>query len=113
VRTARHGPGRTRRGPRKAKTPTAQITAALPGLRRTLHHVRPHVRPHRRLVIIGMIALFAEVAFRLAEPWPLKFVLDAIIASASPDLVADAAVEDNVMLLVVVAALAVVAVAAL
>ncbi len=113
MRTARHGPGRTRRDPRKAKTPTAQITAALPGLRRTLHHVRPHVRPHRRLVIIGMIALFAEVAFRLAEPWPLKFVLDAIIASASPDLVADAAGEDNVMLLVVVAALAVVAVAAL
>ncbi|MGC0273648.1 ABC transporter ATP-binding protein [Pseudactinotalea sp. Z1739] len=99
--------------PRKAKTPTAQMGAAMPGLRRTLTHVAPHVRPHRRLVIIGMIALFAEVAFRLAEPWPLKFVLDAIIATASPDLVADAAGEDNLMAVVIVAGLAVVAVAAL
>lgn len=99
--------------PRKAKTPSAQLTAALPGLRRTLKHVRPHLRPHRRLIVIGMIALFAEVLFRLAEPWPLKFVLDAIIAAASPELVAHATGEDNLLALVIVASLTVVAVAAL
>lgn len=97
--------------PKKAKTPTGQLSAALPGLRRTLRHVRPHVRPHRKLVVIGLIALFAEVAFRLAEPWPLKFVLDAIIAAASEDLVPDAAGENNLMMVVILAALAVVVVA--
>ncbi|HLS14973.1 MAG TPA: ABC transporter ATP-binding protein [Beutenbergiaceae bacterium] len=106
---------RQRTDPRKAKTPTAQLSSAVPGLRRTLGHVRPHLRPHRKLVVVGMIALFAEVAFRLLEPWPLKFVLDAIIASvATTDEVAgDAPSAEGLMTLVIVAAVAVVAVAAL
>ncbi|MDQ3610594.1 MAG: ABC transporter ATP-binding protein/permease [Actinomycetota bacterium] len=59
---------------------------AAPGLRRTLTRFRPHLREQRKLLILGCIALFAEVALRLLEPWPLKYVLDAVIAAAGADL---------------------------
>ena len=31
-----------------------------------------------------MIALFAEVGFRLLEPWPLAYVIDAVVAPPAP-----------------------------
>lgn len=54
----------------------------LPGLRRTMTVVRPHLSggSNRMLVAGGFIALFAEVAFRLLEPWPLKIVVDLVVA---------------------------------
>ena len=36
----------------------------------------------RKLLILGTLALFAAAAMQLLEPWPLAFVLDAIV----PDL---------------------------
>ena len=57
-----------------------------PGLRRTLTRFRPHLREQRRLLVGGSLALLCEVALRLLEPWPLKFVLDAVIAQAGADL---------------------------
>ena len=65
---------------------TSSLREALPGLRRTLTRFRPHLREQRRLLIGGAIALFAEVAMRLLEPWPLKYVLDAVITEAGADL---------------------------
>ena len=62
------------------------LRAAAPSLRRTLLRFRPHLREQRRLLIGGMVALFAEVALRLLEPWPLKYVLDAVITAAGADL---------------------------
>lgn len=65
------------------------LAGALPGLRRTLSHIRPHLRRERFLVAGGFAALFAEVVFRLLEPWPLKVVVDAVIepgASERPDM---------------------------
>ncbi len=53
---------------------------ALPGLRRTLRRLSPYLRPHRRLAVGGVAAVLAEVALRLLEPWPLKFVLDRVLA---------------------------------
>lgn len=73
----------------RARTPQAQLREALPSLRRTVAFLRPHVRPHRRFVAGGLLALFGEVVFRLLEPWPLKFVLDAVIgpeAAAQPGI---------------------------
>lgn len=87
-------------------SPGEQLTAALPGLRRTLHHVRPHLRPHRWLMLGGLLAMFAEVAFRLLEPWPLKYVLDAVIQPG-------AGTDSGLMTLIVVAAVALLGVAAL
>lgn len=62
----------------------ADLRSALPGLRRTLRYLRPHLRPERWLLAGGFGCLLAEVAFRLIEPWPLKYVIDAVVAPA-PD----------------------------
>jgi len=52
---------------------------AVPGpLRRTLRMVRPHLRRHRLLALGGLLALFADVALRILEPWPVKIALDAV-----------------------------------
>lgn len=59
---------------------------AAPGVRRTLVRFRPHIREQRRLLIGGTLALLAEVVMRLLEPWPLKYVLDAVVAAAGADL---------------------------
>ena len=49
-------------------------------LHRTLAIVSPHVRGHRGLMAGGVVALLFEVAFRVLEPWPVKFVVDAVSA---------------------------------
>ena len=50
-------------------------------LRRTLALTRPHLRGNRLLLSGGVLALLAEVALRVLEPWPLKFVIDAVSVS--------------------------------
>lgn len=52
---------------------------ALPGLWRVLGRFRPHLRKHRPLIAGSALALLAEIALRLLEPWPLKIVFDRII----------------------------------
>ena len=49
-------------------------------LRRTLKIVRPHLGGQKWLMSGGITALLFEVAFRVLEPWPTKFVLDAVTA---------------------------------
>jgi ATP-binding cassette subfamily B protein len=73
---------------------------AVPGLRRTLTRFRPHLREQRKLLIGGGVALFAEVALRLLEPWPLKYVLDAVIAAAGADLAVEQPAELRTVLIV-------------
>lgn len=51
-------------------------------LRRFLFRFAPHMAPHKRIVAGSFVALFAEVAFRLLEPWPLKFVIDNVILTS-------------------------------
>lgn len=61
------------------------LKTAGPALRRTVGAVRPHLRPHRKLVAGGLLAMFAQVGFRILEPFPVKFVVDRIsTAGASP-----------------------------
>ncbi len=64
-----------------ANSPSLQDS--LPGLRRILKYFWPHVRAFRALLAGSLFALFAEVALRLLEPWPLKFIFDHIIGSGS------------------------------
>jgi len=78
---------------------------AAPGLRRTLTRFRPHLREQRKLLILGCVALFAEVALRLLEPWPLKYVLDAVIAAAGADLRTPQPAEVRTVLIVATVAL--------
>lgn len=66
------------------------LRSAVPSLWRTISVLRPHVRPERALLAGGLVALLAEVAFRLVEPWPLKVVIDAAVApgaASRPDIV--------------------------
>lgn len=49
-------------------------------LGRTLAMVRPHLGGQRTLMAGGVVALLAEVVFRVLEPWPTKFVVDAVTA---------------------------------
>jgi ATP-binding cassette subfamily B protein len=70
--------------------PSQDLRTAVPSLRRTLTMLAPHVRPERGLLAGGLLALLAEVGFRLLEPWPLKVVIDAAVApgaNSRPDIV--------------------------
>ncbi|WP_253705344.1 ABC transporter ATP-binding protein [Brachybacterium sp. P6-10-X1] len=55
-------------------------------LRRTLRIVRPHLPRHLLLCLLGLVALLADVVFRVLEPWPLKFAIDAVSASLGASL---------------------------
>jgi len=56
------------------------LRASLPGLGRLARRFWPYLKPERSLVAFSLLALYADVALRLLEPWPLKVVLDRIIA---------------------------------
>ena len=38
------------------------------------------LRPHRRALILGLVAIAGESVADVAAPWPLKIVLDNVIA---------------------------------
>lgn len=50
-------------------------------LRQTLRLLRPDALPQWRLMAGGTLALLAEVVFRVLEPWPMKIVVDSVVAS--------------------------------
>ncbi|SEE95474.1 ABC transporter ATP-binding protein [Ruania alba] len=77
---------------------------SLHGLRRTAGYLKPHLRAERTLLFGGSAALFAEVAMRLLEPWPLKFVLDGVIAASGARIGLDA--PDNLPMVLVLACVA-------
>jgi ATP-binding cassette subfamily B protein len=67
----------------------SDLRSAVPSLWHTLGVLRPHVKPERALLAGGLVALLAEVVFRLIEPWPLKVVIDAAVAQGAtsrPDI---------------------------
>ncbi len=55
--------------------------ASLPSLKRMVLYFRPYLKGERRLLAGAFAGLFAQVLFRLLEPWPLKFILDSVIVS--------------------------------
>src|SRR5262249_39788909 len=55
------------------------LRESLPGLGRILGHFWPSLRKHRLLIAGSLAALLAEVALRVLEPWPLKFVFDHVL----------------------------------
>ncbi|HEY2951478.1 MAG TPA: ABC transporter ATP-binding protein, partial [Verrucomicrobiae bacterium] len=55
-----------------------ELKQNLPGLWRISLYFWPQLRHHRALATGSLLALFGEVALRLLEPWPLKFVFDRI-----------------------------------
>ncbi|MFQ5570224.1 MAG: ABC transporter ATP-binding protein [Rhodothermales bacterium] len=83
---------------------------ALPSLWRTLTYFWPYTRRHRSLIAGSFAALFAMVALRALEPWPLKFVFDYVIPFDGTDRALESSVLDTLdpMILLTGAALALV-----
>jgi ATP-binding cassette subfamily B protein len=55
------------------------LVKAIPGLRRVLAHLAPYIRGQRGLIAGGAGAMIAAVLAKLAEPWPLKIVIDHVV----------------------------------
>ncbi len=87
----------------------------LPGLLRIVRHFWPYIRKQRVLIGGALLALFAQVALRLLEPWPLKFVFDRVIVTGPTGGKVDISPIDALdpMLLLALSALAVVVIAGL
>ncbi|CAN5210759.1 ABC transporter ATP-binding protein [soil metagenome] len=74
-----------------AASPSTSLRQALPGLGRTLRRFGPHLRRQRLAIAAGSTALLVEILLRLAEPWPLKFIIDSVVAPIVPTGPADPA----------------------
>lgn len=57
----------------------AMVRETVPRLARVLARLWPYTRQHRPLIASSFGAMFAAVALRALEPWPLKFVFDQVI----------------------------------
>ena len=55
------------------------LQQALPGITRVLRRLAPYMRPYRGLMLGGGLSLIAATLMKLAEPWPLKFVIDHVL----------------------------------
>ena len=53
-------------------------------LRRTLALI--DLREHRLLIIVGLLALIGDVAFRILEPWPMKIAVDTVTRALGADI---------------------------
>lgn len=91
-----------------ARRKPRSLRESIPGFRRLGHHVRPHLRPERPTLVLGLLALIAEVCFRLLEPWPLKYVIDGVVVASGASISAEPA--GNLTQLLVVASLALLAI---
>lgn len=57
------------------------VKETIPGLGRIIGKFWPQIRKQNILIVISFLALVAETAFRLLEPWPLKIIFDYILLS--------------------------------
>ncbi len=60
---------------------TKSIKETVPGLGRIIQKFWPQIRKQNVLIVVSFLALIAETAFRLLEPWPLKVIFDYILLS--------------------------------
>ena len=60
------------------------LKEALPGIGRLLGFTWPYMRRYKPLLAGSFTALFAGVAMRALEPWPLKFLVDHLILPVTP-----------------------------
>lgn len=84
----------------------------MPTLVRVLQVLRPWIQKQWPALVRSLIVLFAGVALQLLEPWPLKYVLDTVIAPAVGFDV-DATSPPNTSWVLVMCALGIVAISGL
>lgn len=91
---------------------TKTLKEVVPSLRQIFRRFWPLIRKQRWLILSSCLALFAEVAFKLLEPWPLKFVLDDVIWPSEETSTGTTAAS-GAMTILALAAIAVVVIAGL
>ena len=47
--------------------------------------LRPFLRPYRRALCLGALLALCEVALGLAQPWPLRVIVDHVLIARVPD----------------------------
>lgn len=65
-------------------------------LLRTLGMVWPFVKRHKLLICLGLLALLGDVLFRVLEPWPVKYAVDAVSDALGAELATAADETGNV-----------------
>ena len=50
----------------------------------TIRRLRPYASPYRRALAVGGVLTLAEVGLSLAQPWPLRWVVDKVLQPAHP-----------------------------
>jgi ATP-binding cassette subfamily B protein len=68
-----------------------ELRTTMAGLRRSVRRFAPHISPQTPLIATGSVALLAEIALRLLEPWPLKLLVDYVLvpqAGSAPGMLA-------------------------
>jgi ATP-binding cassette, subfamily B, bacterial len=60
-------------------TPIAQFIGSIKALGRAGTRFKPYLKGQRALIVLGVCGMLAEIVFRLAEPWPLKIVVDRVL----------------------------------
>ncbi|HEV7656456.1 MAG TPA: ABC transporter ATP-binding protein [Mycobacteriales bacterium] len=50
----------------------------------TIRRLRPYAGPYRRALVVGGILTLAEVVLSLAQPWPLRWVVDGVLQPKHP-----------------------------
>jgi ATP-binding cassette subfamily B protein len=61
------------------KQPPKNVQQGILGISHIFKHFLPQIRTQAGLITISSLALLAETALRILEPWPLKFIFDEII----------------------------------
>ncbi len=73
-------------------------TARISGLRSVLRHLGPYLKGHRLMLAGAVMALILSTVMRLAEPWPLKFIIDAVVPVPAGDTPAAAGLDPMLLL---------------
>ena len=50
----------------------------------TIRRLRPYASPYRRALAVGGVLTLAEVGLSLAQPWPLRWVVDKVLQPQQP-----------------------------
>jgi len=50
----------------------------------TIRRLRPYASPYRRALAVGGVLTLAEVGLSLAQPWPLRWVVDKVLQPEQP-----------------------------
>lgn len=97
----------------KRRHPPVRFAELRDGIKRVFGHVAPYLRKYRALALGAGGALLGATVFRLAEPWPLKFVIDSVLSpGAVPSFLASFS-QEGLLALCAGLALGVIAIRAL